>query len=377
MENTVALGVSLLKFADREQVEACAELWGGLLEIPRVELALEAALSLCEGGGCEGTMRSAVWGLCERLSEEHLVSAMVLFDTLVKDCSHEADVPANVAAAAAVRKKVVAALSKDVARWRTCNSWPRASSSSSSDAANVDLNWLWLAVRVVGADEGELTCADKALESAALECLEKIVDCGVGELHASAAAGMDVCGGGGEGKNSTSSGETTHKAKLKASSKSKTSTPAQPQQHEDEVEEAPQKYDMAADIAEQERLQTEALRMSCTHMEESVGVVMEATRALLGVALSLLVDAQAQTHAQAAKMRGATDTQGHKGAEAGEEAAGRAFEKAVRVVQVLVAKAPHSAATVEFLLEIVEMEASTRQRLGAKDKRANSKGKDG
>ena len=53
----------------------------------------------------QGAIRTAVWAFCQQLAEEHLEAAMVLYDTLIKDCAHEPHHPANVGAAAAVRAR--------------------------------------------------------------------------------------------------------------------------------------------------------------------------------------------------------------------------------------------------------------------------------
>ena len=53
LENSMALGVCLLKFGEASVVEECVELWSGLLSVPLPRLAMPAALDLCRSGCCQ------------------------------------------------------------------------------------------------------------------------------------------------------------------------------------------------------------------------------------------------------------------------------------------------------------------------------------
>ena len=53
LENSMALGVCLLKFGEASVVEECVELWSGLLSEPLPLLAMPAALDLCQSGCCQ------------------------------------------------------------------------------------------------------------------------------------------------------------------------------------------------------------------------------------------------------------------------------------------------------------------------------------
>lgn len=53
LENSMALGVCLLKFGEASVVEGCVELWSGLLSVPLPRLAMPASLDLCQSGCCQ------------------------------------------------------------------------------------------------------------------------------------------------------------------------------------------------------------------------------------------------------------------------------------------------------------------------------------
>ncbi len=88
----------------------------------------------------QGPIRSAVWALCVRLAEEHLESAMVLYDTLIKDTTHEPTAE-NVRAAGVVRAKVVAELSQGIPG----RGGGKSAGGEGEGCERGGVKWLWLA----------------------------------------------------------------------------------------------------------------------------------------------------------------------------------------------------------------------------------------
>ena len=201
-----------------------------------------------------------------------------------------------------------------------------------------------MAVRVVGAGEGGLACEDPELERGVMQHLETLVDRGVASLRAASVAVAPA-------PSAYADPEFKEvRREEKASKRAK------------EVLEraAVRKTEEEAALAQGRDAQVAALAMSCSHMHDDAALLVEATRALLTVAQSFLHAAQSGAIARGAKPRGKAAPAPSVGAGDGVQAAGTAFEKAVAVVEVLLLKVPHYASTVEFLLEMVELEQDTR-----------------
>jgi len=195
---------------------------------------------------------------------------------------------------------------------------------------------------VVGAGEGGISCEDVELERGVLEHLEKMVDAGVAMLRSTSAAARPP----------PSAYVDPEMKEIRREEKE--SKRAQ------EVLEraAARKGEEEVGLAQGRDAQVAALAMSCSHMNDDAALLVEATRALLTVAQAFLHAAQPNGSAKGGKQRSKSAPLQSGGA--GVEAAGTAFEKAVTVVDVLLLKVPHYASTVEFLLEMVELEQATR-----------------
>ena len=98
--------------------------------------------------------------------------------------------------------------------------------------------------------------------------------------------------------------------------------------------------------------------MSCRHVEDSVLLLVDATRALLSIAQALLRVAPVPAAGNGGRGGGSKKATAGGSRSHVVEVAGRAWERAVGVVGQILGRMPHSATVVEFLLEFLELEGS-------------------